>query len=83
MSMTAMMIMTALAAVALAAVALAAILVLDVQMDALIVVERLAHQVAMVLVTMIVPAVVPELVRPAVNMTRHAESAKVLVREVA
>ena len=90
MNMTAMMIMimTTLAAVVPAvvvpvAVALVAILVQDVQMDALIVVERLARQVAMALVTTIVPAVVLEVVRPAVGLTRHAESVRVLVWEVA
>ena len=52
-------------------------------MDALIVVERLARQVAMALVTTIVPAVVLEVVRPAVGLTRRAESVRVLVWEVA
>lgn len=90
MNMTAMMIMimTTLAAVVPAvvvpvAVAQVAILVQDVQMDALIVVERLARQVAMALVTTIVPAVVLEVVRPAVGLTRRAESVRVLVWEVA
>lgn len=88
MNMTAMMIMimTTLAAVVPAVVvpvALVAILVQDVQMDALIVVERLARQVAMALVTTIVPAVVLEVVRPAVGLTRLAESVRVLVWEVA
>ena len=78
--MTAMMIMIM---TTLAAVALVAILVQDVQMDALIVVERLARQVAMALVTTIVPAVVLEVVRPAVGLTRRAESVRVLVWEVA
>lgn len=90
MNMTAMMIMimTTLAAVVPAvvvpvAVAQVAILVQDVQMDALIVVERLARQVAMALVTTIVPAVVLEVVRLAVGLTRRAESVRVLVWEVA